>query len=177
MTFNETHFDFDDEVDRLEDRIQELTEALADIDDDSPQAQQLASQKQELAAQKKGVLWARGFPEDDDREGAFESDDFPMWDEDVDGVTLGAVRANVYGNIQNDLESDPNAGGGTSATLLVAEGTVEAPYIDDSMTDAQHAGVVGQLHPFYRKWAEARISELLDPEVGNGRYSATSPAE
>lgn len=163
MTFNDTHFNFSEEADRLEQQIEKVEKELSELDSESPSAEVLQAEKQELQAQRKGVLWAQN--------SAYESDDFPQWDEDVDGVTLGALRASAYGNIQNDLEQDPDAGSGTSAILLIAEGTVEAPYIDDSMTDAQRAGAVGQLHPFYQKWAEARVNELMDPEKGNGESS------
>lgn len=168
MTFNDTYYEFDQEVTRLEDAIDSLQDDAADLADDNPQKERVLAEVNALQAQRKGVVWAR------DR--AYESDDFPQWDDDVDGVTLGAIRAGTYGSLQDDLERDPNAGSGTSTNLLVAEGTVEAPYIDDSMSDAEQAGAVAQLHPWYRQWAEARINELLDPE-GNENASVASPEE
>lgn len=159
-TFNETYFDFDEEVQRLEERIDDLRANLNEMDDDAPQRAETAAQLQQVESEKKGVIWAR------DR--AYESEDFPQWDEDVDGVTLGGLRAGAYSGLQDDLSRDDDAGAGTTGTLLVAEGTVEAPYVDDSMTDVQRVGAVKQLHPFYRTWAEARVNALMDPE-GNGR--------
>jgi hypothetical protein len=170
-TFNETYFDFDDAVEDLEEQIEEIDDAIGDLDDDddSGAREYLTAQKQDLVSQKKGAIWARDH--------AYASDDFPQWDEDVDGVTLGALRAGAFGGLQDDIESDPNAGGGTSTNLLVAEGTVDAPYVDDSMSEAQRAGAVAQLHPYFRTWADARVNELMDPEQGNGTSSATSSAE
>jgi hypothetical protein len=60
----------------------------------------------------------------------------------------------------------PDAGSGTTRTLLVAEGTVRAPYIGGDMTDVQKVGATGELPVTYLKWAEARINEMTT--VGNG---------
>jgi len=171
-TFNETFFDFDAEEERLDEDIAALErklQALRDRDGDvDDKVAALQAQKSQLQSQRKGVIWAR--------DTAPDHEDFPMWDEAVDGVTLGAVRASTFGNLENDLESDPNAGSGTSNILLVADGTVKAPYADDSMSDAQLTGAVGQLHPYYIKWASSAVDRLLDPS-GNATSSVTSPAE
>lgn len=183
MTFNETYFEFSDEVERIEGDLEEARDELQELreDDDvdvgnSPRAQQLTQRISTLQLERKGVLWAR--------DQAFESDDFAAWDEDVDGVTLGAIRAGAYGSVQDDIEGDPDAGGGTSTALIIAEGTVvnpdegeEAPYVGSDMTPGQRAGAVGQLHPYYHRWAESRITELLDPESGNATSSGASPPE
>jgi len=165
VTFNETFFDFGDSVEALEDEIADLTEQLDELNADNPMRAQLRSRRSQLATQRKGAVWAR------DR--AFVSEDFPVWDEDVDGVTLGAVRAGAFAGIESDVA---DAGGEGSSLLLIADGTVDAPYAGDDMTDEQEAAAVGQLHPYYRKWAEARIDELLDPE-GNATGSSDSPKE
>lgn len=171
-TFNVTYFDFDAEEERLSDdidTIQEKIDELQEEDEDvSNQIAALQAQLSQLQSQRKGVVWAR--------DSAPESDDFPQWDETVDGVKLGAVRASTFGNLQNDLESDPNAGSGTSDILYVADGTVEAPYADDDLSDTRLAGVVGNLHPWYIQWASAAIDRLMDPE-GNVTSSETSPGE
>ena len=176
MTFNETYYEFDAEIERLESQIQDLREQLNDLDENSPQRPVIADELSSLQSQRQGVVWAR------DR--AFENDDFPQWDEDVDGVTLGAIRAGTFGRLQDDVAGDPNAGGGTSTNLLVAEGTVvsptdgeQAPYVDSGMPDSQQAAAVAQLHPYYREWAQARINDLLDPESGNATNSGSSHSE
>lgn len=182
MTFAETFFDFDEEVDRLNETIEDLEAEIDQLEteeqnnEDVDNSQQIEAHHQliaELQSQRKGVVWAR--------DQAFESNDFPQWDEDVDGVTLGALRAGAYGKMRDDLEADAEAGGGTSSTLLVAEGTVDAPYIDDSMSDVECVGAVAELHPFYREWASSRVNELVDPEAsihdeGNANDSDDSPA-
>jgi len=171
-TFNKTHFDFAEEIDRLEDRIADLQAEADDKEDGSNEEAVLVETIQTLQTQRKGAIWAcpgRGESED-----AHEDDDFQMWDEPVEGVTLGAVRARTFANLENDLESDPNAGSGTSSILLIADGTLEAPYVGEDMRDAEIAGAVGKLHPWFLKWAEGRITALMDPE-GNATSSATSP--
>jgi len=176
MTFNETYFEFDAEEQRLSDEIADLEDRVADLQDaegdNTDTIGALQAERSKLQSRRKGVVWAR--------DTAPDHDDFPMWDEAVDGVTLGAVRASTFGNLQNDLESDPNAGSGTSDILLVADGTVDAPYVDDGLTDTQLTGVVGQLHPYYIQFASACIDRLLDPTGpagGNAKPSEPSPKE
>jgi len=168
-TFNATRFEFDAEVVRIEGEIEDLQTDLEGLPDNSPKAPRLAQRIQDLQAQRKGVIWARGR--------AFESDDFPAWDEDVDDVTLGAITAGVYGRVQNDLGRDPDAGEGTANTLIVAEATVDAPYAGDDVSDEATIAAVAQLHPYFIQWAKDRVDDLLDPESGNGTSSGTSPGE
>lgn len=174
-TFAETRFEFDAEIERLDERIADLEAQVEEMDNGTPGADAVTATLQQLRTRKKGVVWARDH--------AHESDDFPQWDEAVDGVTFGGLRAGTYGGLRDDLDADPDAGSGTSSTLVVAEGTVEAPYIDDDMTETERVSAVAQLHPFYREWAEARITALMDPESdvhdageGNGSNSDSSPA-
>ena len=163
MTFNETRINFDESIDAIEEQIEEIAEQLDELDDDNPAVPGLQSRRSRLATQRKGAIWAR------DR--AHESDDFPEWDEDVDGVTLSGVRAGTFAGIER--ESADRGGEGTDL-LLIADSTVEAPYVcdDDDMTAAN----VGQLHPYYRDWASSRIDELMDPE-GNVIGSSDSLKE
>lgn len=165
MTFNETYFGFDESIKAIEDEIEDVKERLDNVEEGNPIRPQLLNERTQLASQRKGAIWAR------DR--AHESDDFPEWDEDVDGVTLGAVRAGTMEGIESEAS---NRDGGGAGLLLIADGTVEAPYVDDDMSDTERAAVVGQLHPYYRKWAEGRIDELFDPE-GNALGSSDSPEE
>ena len=182
MTFAETFFDFDEEVERFDEAIGQLQDKIAELEDEqatddvdnSQQIDGLTQLISQLQSQRKGVIWAR------DR--AYESEDFPGWDEDVDGVTLGALRAGAYGGMRDDIETDPDAGNGTTSTLMVAEGTVDAPYIDDGMSDVERVGAVANLHPYFREWAEGRINALIDPESsvhdeGNGNDFADSLEE
>lgn len=181
-TFNDTEINFDDEEQRLQERTDEL-EAEADSlreqiqniqreGNDVPQAkrdalQQVVSEASTLSTHRKGVVWARDH--------AADSADFPMWDEAVDSITLGAPRARTIQRLQSDIQSAGDTQG-SEQSLYVADATVEAPYKDDGMADGELAGAVGQLHPWFLEWAESRVDALMDPE-GNVPSSATTPAE
>lgn len=165
MTFNETRIEFDDSIEALEAEIEEIAEKLDDLEDGNPMIPQLKSERSQLATQRKGAVWAR------DR--AYESDDFPSWDEDVDGVTFGGVRAGAFAGIESEAR---DRGGEGTDLLLIADGTVKAPYVSSEMSDDQVAAAVGQLHPYFRAWASSRIDELMDPE-GNVLVSSDSPKE
>ncbi|GAA3882650.1 hypothetical protein [Haloarcula argentinensis] len=172
MTFNETHIEFEASIAELEAEIEELADELEGLDEDNPLYPQKAQRRADLATQRKGAVWAcPGRGEDAD---VHEDDDFPMWNEPVDGVTLGAVRAGAMDSITSEVVDN---GGEGSEILLVADGSVKAPYVGDDMTDKQEAGAVGDLHPWYREWCAARINELLDPESGNEKHSSGSPKE
>lgn len=169
MTFNVTTIEFAASIAELEEQIEELTERLESLDEGNPLIPQIKQQRSQLKTQRKGAVWAR------DR--AYESEDFSAWDEDVDAVTLGGVRAGAFAGIES--EARHRDGEGTDL-LLIADGTVDAPYIDDGMSDEQVAAAVGQLHPYYRAWASGRIDEIMDPEagiVGNANESSNSHAE
>lgn len=166
-TFNATRFEFDNEAARLRDEIDNLDERLAEADNDN-HAQVLVNRRQKLQSQRQGVIWARDH--------AAADDDFPMWDRDVDGVTLGGIRAGTYGDLQNDLSDD--GGPGDARTLTVADGTVEAPYLDDGMDDRERTATVKGLHPMYVMWAEGQINRIMDPTEeteGNATDSEPSP--
>ncbi|MDS0258565.1 hypothetical protein NDI56_03960 [Haloarcula sp. S1CR25-12] len=181
-TFNDTEINFDDEEQRLQERIDEL-EAGADSlreqiqniqskGNDVPQAkrdalQQAVSEASTLSTHRKGVVWARDH--------AADSDDFPAWDEAADSITLGAPRARTIQRLQSDIQSAGDTQG-SEQSLYIADAVVEAPFKDDGMADGELAGVVGQLHPWFLEWAEDRVDALMDPE-GNVPSSAASPAE
>ncbi|WP_277540229.1 hypothetical protein [Haloarcula laminariae] len=163
-TFNQTYFDFDEEEQRLDNEIADLQDRIDELRDEdgdnSDTIGGLQAQLSKLQSRRKGVIWAR--------DTAPGHEDFPMWDEAADGVTLGAVRASTFGNMQNDLEADPDAGSGTSDILYVADGTIEAPYTDGELSDKQLVGIVGQLHPWYIQWASGAVDRLMDPEGASG---------
>lgn len=170
-TFNQTYFDFDSEVERLDVAIDEVDEQLAEAENDDV-AQVLSSRKDDLQSYRQGVVWARDY--------AAGNDDFEMWDADVDGVTLGALRAGTLGRVENDA-GNGDTGLGTVRVLYVADGTVEAPYVDEDMSDHERVATVRDLHPMYLRWAEDRINQLMSPGgiddegEGNGSDSEPSP--
>lgn len=154
-------YNFDEEERRLEDRLEELDDVLEEIDDDHSAAESFANERTGLQDALEGVRWAR--------DEAHEADYAPMWDEAVDGVTLGGLTAGEAAALEDDIGEN---GGGTGAIRIyqVAKGTVEAPYVDDSMDDDQRVGTVSQLPNSYVRWAQARIDDLTGVG-GNGETS------
>lgn len=162
MTLREQYIDFDEEVERLEQRQDELATEAASLSDDNPRKAQLIAEGQELDTYLAGVRWARDEAADDE--------DVPCWDEDVDGVTLAGLTGGEFGRLESDMEGDQDAGSGEARVLYVADGTVEAPYIDESMSDEQQTAIVSTLPITYLKFAEHRIDEMTTAG-GNGETS------
>jgi hypothetical protein len=171
VTFNDTYIDFAESAAALQDEIDDINEQLSDLEEGNPLRPDLTSQRSQLQTQRKGAIWA--CPSRGEGEDPHEDGDFPMWTEAADGVTLGGVRAGAFAGIEQ--EATERNGEGTGL-LLVADGTVEAPYVDGGMSEQERAAAVGQLHPYFRKWAQARIDEIMNPE-GNVIGSSDSPEE
>lgn len=162
MTLQEQRYDFDSEVDRIELELQETAETLADLEEGNPARESLLNEGQQLDAQLAGVRWARDKAHLPSDEGGAA-----VWTEDVDGVTLGGLTGGEFGRVSDELVAGDGAGGGATRVLLVANGTVAAPYIDDGMDDDERAANAGNLPITYLKWAEARVNELTTVG-GNG---------
>ncbi|MDQ2052840.1 hypothetical protein RBH26_20575 [Natronolimnohabitans sp. A-GB9] len=143
--------DFGEEVQRLEDEIDELENIINSIGDDvdGETAHALLERLQSLQTHLKGVKWAR--------DEAFEADYAPMWDDDVDAITLAGLTGGEFGRMQDDLEG---AGSGAARVHQVEAGTEDAPYIDDSMDRDQRIATVSDLPVHYLMWAESRIDDL-----------------
>lgn len=152
-------YDLDEEEQRLQDEIAELEEVLEQIDGDNAQAQAFQNERAGLENALEGVRWAR--------DEAFAADYCTVWDEDVDEITLGGLTAGETAAIEDDING---GGSGVARIHQVAKGTVEAPYIDDSMGDDQRIAAVSQLPDGFVRWAQARTDELSGVG-GNGRKS------
>lgn len=157
MTLKEEQFNLAEEEERLERECRKKAEEAAQLNDDNLRKPRLLAEGQELNAQLAGVRWAQT---------AHDGENVSEWDADVDSVTLAGLTGAEMGGLEDDIGNDGDAGSGTTRTLLVAEGTVDAPYIDGDMTDKQKVAAAGGLPITYLKWAEARINEMTT--VGNG---------
>ncbi|QLG47893.1 hypothetical protein [Natrinema halophilum] len=153
-------YDLTEEIQRLEEQIDEVDAILKEIDDNgNPQSQAFQGERSGLEAALEGVRWAR-----DD---AFDADYAPMWDESVGEITLAGLTAGESAAIEDDL----NGGGAGAARIYqVAKGTVDAPYVDDDMSEDERIGAVSQLPDSYVRWAQARTDELSSVS-GNGKKS------
>jgi len=157
-------YDLDEEVQRLEDKLEEIDAVLDQADDDNPVAQQAAADRPQIEAQLEGVRWAR-----DD---AHDADYGPKWDEDVDTIELAGLTAGEFGRLEDDI-GQSGGGNGMVRVHQVAKGTADAPYVDEGMDKDDQIIAVSQLPVSYTKWAEARIDEL----TGVGGNEETSYAE
>jgi hypothetical protein len=163
---------FSNEIQRLEQEREDLAEQVADLDDDNPEIERLAQQGQELDSFLQGLRWA-----------------CEEWD--VDSVTLAGLTGGEFGKVEDGLSgaARDNNGPSPGATRvhLVAEGTVEAPYISEEMSDREKISAVSQLPLHFLKWAESRVDTLstVGEDTGNSfgdlvaekRADANSTAE
>lgn len=151
MPLQTEEFVFDDEIERLEAERADLADKVAEIDPSNPATERLAQQGQTLDAHLQGVQWA-----------------CDEWD--VDSVTLGGLTGGEFGQVEDQVVADNADGGspgpGATRVYLVAKGTIEAPYIDDGMSDNERIAAVAQLPATYLKWAKTRVDDLTS--VGNG---------
>lgn len=151
----DTHeYDISAEISEMEQEREETAEQLAGIDDDSPATQELAETGQRLDRFISGLSW-------------FQSEF------DADSVTLGALTNGERNRIQTVVQEA--SGAGVQQNAYVAQGTVEAPYVEhdpDATTMGQFkdtVAAVADLHPAFVDWAESEITDLgrMDGEMGN----------
>lgn len=145
---------FDDSIDELEADIEELTEQLDGLSSDNPVYERLRGRQQRLTIQRKGAIWAR--------DQAHEAEDIPAWDAPTEAITFETVAAGAYQRVVQDATSTD--GQAAASVRLVAAATAEAPYVDGDMGRRERVAAVADLHPYFLEWAEARVTELLDPE-------------
>lgn len=157
MPLREQRFDFQEEIDRLEAECREVAERLASLDDSNPKREELLEEGQSLDAQLAGVRWAVD---------AHDDEAVPVWDAAVDGVRLGGLTGGEFGRVEDDLR-DGGGGGGMVRVLMVARGTLDAPYVDDGMSDKEVIGATSSLPLTFLKWAQARVNEMTTVG-GNG---------
>ena len=167
MPLKQEQIDFDEEIERLEQEREELADQVAALDGGNPVIKDLASQGSDIDVHLQGLRWAR--------DEAATDDAVAVWDEDVDGVTLGGLTGGEFGHVEDTVNSDTSkrgvdsVGSGATRVYYVAKGTVNAPYLGDEMDYEREVGAVSQLPLPFLKWAEARIDELttVGEEEGN----------
>jgi len=145
MPLGTEHYDFREELDRVEAAMEDIAETLAPLDEDNPLVPTLTKQGKTLESQAEGLRWA-----------------LRTWD--VDGVTLAGLSGGEYGHVEDEMDG---GGAGKARVYFVAKGTVEAPYVSDELSFAERVAAVADLHIGYLRWADARIDDLMGVE-GNG---------
>jgi hypothetical protein len=167
MPLKEDHINFDDEIQRLEQERNDLAEQVATLDEDAPTRDEIVEQGQEIDVYLRGLRWAR-----DD---AAADDGVPLWDEDVDGVTLAGLTGGEFGHVEDTVvadaldRGDTRVGEGLTRIYYVAKATQQAPYIDESMSFTDRVQAVSQLPVPFLKWADDRVDDLttIGSDEGN----------
>lgn len=168
-------YDLAEEVQALEADRDDLAAEAAALDRDDPERQDLVQRGQEIDTFLDGLDAVLDPP---------AGVSIPQFEE----VTLGGLTGGEYGQVEDRLVSaaldrgDDSVGSGAERIHLVAQGTVDAPYLDDDAGYEQAIAATAQLPLGYLKWAEAEINEMT--AVGNGEresferlVAATSTSE
>jgi len=154
MPLEEREYDLDETTARLETRMREAAREQAEYPVGSDGAKQAAQEGQRYQQYRAGLLWARGWPDDPDREGA-------GWD--TDSVTLASLKNGERKMISDLAERNPDL---SRTDLYVAAGTVAAPYLQHDPHNTTPENVVetalalADTHPHFVDWAEHEISSL-----------------
>ncbi|MDQ2053233.1 hypothetical protein [Halobellus sp. H-GB7] len=171
MPLGTNTLNFDDEVQRLREKREELLDRVAALDPDNPEAARLEQRGQNIDDYLAGLRWAR--------DEAYEDPDVSVWDADADAVTLCGLTGGEYAGVEDDvrsaaLEREQASASGTSRVYMVAHGTVDAPYHDEDYSDAELLAATQQLPYQFLKWAEMHINRMttVGGQEGNQSFSA-----
>jgi len=182
MVLQTETYDFDEEVQRLEDNLGELEDALGEMGADHNARPELVELRTSLETQLNGVRWAR-----DD---AADADYLPAWDEDVDAVTLAGLTGGEVAGKQDSLPA--GAGDGALRVEFVAAGSphpedddvqsrgldvpAPAPYVGPGQSEEERIAVVSDLPHPYQEWAHQQVDSLTSLS-GNGKLASGEFAE
>jgi|GEM_PF-5607103 len=152
MPLETATIDLEAEREDLLEAREDLAEKLASIEPSNPAYDGLEDQGKRIDNRLEGIEWA-----------------LAEWDDTT--VTLAAPNGGEFGKVEDRIaetsgNTDVEPGQGASRVYMVAQGTVEAPYVDDAETFEERLSATSQLPVPYLKWANDRINELMS--VGNG---------
>ncbi|RQG93728.1 hypothetical protein [Natrarchaeobius oligotrophus] len=154
MLTTETYV-LEDAIDELKDHIATLDEALDELDSSTSEYERTESQKDRLAYFKNGLQWQR------DEEG---------WSPGAE-IELGAMTASEEAMMHRERPS--TAEKDERRLWWVAASTVDAPYVGDDLAETFRN--LGQCHPGFPKWAEAKANALGVPGApGNSSEGETN---
>lgn len=156
MSFETEEYVLDDESERLENKKRELAATVSELDPENPAFSAKVEEGNQVDRFLAGVEFARA------EDGL-----------DAETITLKGLPGGRVLDIKNYLEDEIRQRGVTvqnnwrEAVYVVAFGTVDAPYIDEGMTDTERIEAIDEAASLpYLKWAEQRINDL--GTVGNG---------
>ncbi|GAA1280102.1 hypothetical protein GCM10009646_78860 [Streptomyces aureus] len=140
-----------DSIGELDDQIDALNEVLEELDSTTEDYAYTQRRRNRLRYYKDGLEWQR------DEEG---------WSPDAE-IELGAMTAAEEALMHREMSS--NAEKKERRLWYVAASTVEAPYADSDLSET--FSDLGQCHPAFVDWAEAKANALGVPGV-SGNESA-----
>lgn len=160
MPLTEETLTVDEAIEELDEQIDEYADEVEALDSDSERAKGLRSVRNTLKHYRTGLVWQR---------------DTVGWGGDTE-LTFGPPTAGE--DALMDREMPDNPGDKERRLWWVAGGTVDAPYHDDDLVTC--FANVGETHPGFVKWAEAKLNGLATPwesETGNRSSSTSSESD
>lgn len=153
-------YDLEEERDRIDTKLDELADEVAELDEDNPLRGRKAEEANSLERHLTGIQWALTPDEEEDRDPYTE-------------VTLGSLTAGEHADVRDSATSvsktSHKSSEGSSMILYAAKGVVEAPFLPDSAGYDAKIGNVSNLQPQFVEWLAERVDELTTPDVeGNG---------
>ncbi|ELZ84392.1 hypothetical protein C453_12636 [Haloferax elongans ATCC BAA-1513] len=171
MPLRTKRYNFTDEIDRIADEIADLQARLDDLDEadgDTDQAiKTVRGQITWLEAQQRGARWARDEAHLSADEGGVVS-----WDHQVDSVELAGLTGGELARVSKEV-TDPIPA--VRRIHMVALGTEDAPFHDETAPYGDRVATVGDLPAAYIKWAYGRVDDLSTVGNSGGTASKHSP--
>lgn len=141
-------------IDELDDHIGRLEDSLEGLEAGTEEYNHVQNRIDRLSYFRDGLVWQR------DEEG---------WDEDVE-IELGALTAAEEAKMHREMTTDAERK--ERRLWYVAACTVDAPYASADLSETFTA--LGQCHPAFADWAEAKANALGVPGV-KGNSSEGEP--
>ncbi|ELY96764.1 hypothetical protein C482_15356 [Natrialba chahannaoensis JCM 10990] len=147
-------YTLDEAIDELADQIDALEAALTELDSGTDEYTYTQGRRNRLRYYKDGLEWQR------DEEG---------WSPDAE-IELGAMTAAEEALMHREMPS--NVEKKERRNWFVAASTAAAPYHSDDLSETFTD--VGQCHPAFVDWAEAKANALGVPGVSGNRSEGES---
>jgi len=165
MTRRTTTIDLAEEVQRLDQRLDDLADDARGLDEDSDEYQEIREEAARVERHLVGVKDALQPSSDAERER-------------VEEVTVGEVLTGDFAEIEDrarDVQrqrvsrGDDSSVSGAERVFFVAAGLVDAPFLEDDSFESR-ANAVSELRPPFTAWLEDQIDDLSTPDVDVGNF-------
>ncbi|QRY26358.1 hypothetical protein [Halobacterium sp. BOL4-2] len=151
--------DLSAEYDRIDTKLDDIADDVADRSEDNPARSHTVERGQTLERHLAGLEWALHPSDDEDRQPYEE-------------VTIEELSAGEHADIKDIIagDTDPAKGSAGSQELLVAaKGLVDAPFLPSDPSETQVVTAVNDLTPHFAAFLADRVDDLTTPDIqGNG---------